>query len=147
MGISNTEEIVRGIWGAALANDRMGMRERIDMYRDKWEPMIKAELKKQFSKTSMDKLLPLITTECNIVKKVTDETAMVYKNAPQRTVKVNDEDVPRWREIEQEAKANLFWKENNKYTRLCNHTLTKVVSRNRKIEYDLYTPDAFPIFA
>jgi len=62
-------------------NDRkLAIQNLIDIYKDDWETIIREEINRQFTQKSQAKLRFLITREMNVVKRVTNETALVYKN-------------------------------------------------------------------
>lgn len=146
---SMTEDYIKLIAQQAQINDRLAIRDGINIFNDNWEDMIRNELARGFGKKARARLDPLITTEINVLKKVAEETALVYKNPPTRTVKVDEgaeESDERYAEIEAESHINQVMKTCNRYNQFVNHMLIKCVYRNGKIEYDLITPDAYDIY-
>ena len=144
-----TEDYIKLIAQQAQINDRLAIRDGINIFNDNWEDMIRNELARGFGKKARARLDPLITTEINVLKKVAEETALVYKNPPTRTVKVDEgaeESDERYAEIEQKSNINQVMKTANRYNQFCNHMLIKCVYRKGEIEYDLITPDAYDIF-
>lgn len=144
-----TEDYIKLIAQQAQINDRIGIRDGINIYNDSWEDLIRTEIARGFGVKARRRLDPLITTEINILKKVAEETALVYKNPPTRTVKIDqgqEQSDERYAEIEQDSNINQVMKTANRYNQFCNHMLIKCVYRDGDIEYDLITPDAYDVF-
>lgn len=161
---TETSKIVEYIWTAARAFDKLGISELIRMYFDDFRDMIIKELKATFSSEAFRRLKPIVTTEVNILRKVVDETAMVYKEPARRSCIIvskrntesqdqnqenisENQEVKRYQDIVSHSRLNTVMKLVNRFTRLCNHVLIHVVAREGKIEYDLITPDYFDIYS
>lgn len=164
---TETSKIVEYIWAAARAFDKLGISELLRMYFDDFRDMVIKELKSTFSAEAFKRLKPVVTTEVNILRKVVDETAMVFKEPAKRSCttadtgntqpqegdpesraagQVSRKEVKRYQDIVTESHLNIVMKLVNRLTRLCNHVLIHVVAREGKIEYDIITPDNFDIY-
>lgn len=146
--VTSSEPYQKLLSQSALLNDRIGIRDSIRIFNDDWLDLIERSIAEGFSVKARRRLKPLITTEINVLKKVAEETALVYKNAPTRTVAMGDgaDSDLRYAEIEAESNINQVMKTANRFNQFCNHMLIKCVYRGKKIEYDLITPDAFDVF-
>ena len=73
-----------------INNRKLAVKNLIDVYKDDWDGIILDELAKQFNKLNAKTLRPLITKELNLIKKITNETALVYKTPAMRTAIVGE---------------------------------------------------------
>lgn len=138
-------------------NDRkLAIQNLIDIYKDDWETIIREEINRQFTTKSQAKLRFLITREMNVVKRVTNETALVYKNNAVRKALIEDgkdeagedkfKEDDNYESIMSNTSINSQMKQVNRFTKLTNQTMLRVVWRNKKMDYDLLTFDNVEIF-
>lgn len=120
----------------------------MDVYFDRWDHIILDELANQFKKSTYDDLRPLITKEFNIIKKVTNETAQVYKSPAIRTSVIDEGDEnsdpvidENYNTVIDETNIDVVMKSVNKMTDLSNQSLLKINWRNQKIDFDVLTFD------
>lgn len=138
-------------------NDRkLAIENLIRIYKDDWEDIIRQEIARQFTPDSQVKLRPLITREMNIIKRVTNETALVYKNNAVRKALIADgvdeagddkfKEDENYEKIINNTTINSQMKQVNKFTKLTNQTMLRVLWRNKRIDFDLLTFDNVEIF-
>lgn len=155
-------ELKQFIEQKGINDTKLSVKNLINIYKDNWRYIILDEIARQFTDASYEKLRPLVTTELNLLKRITNETALVYKKNAQRKAQIPQK-IPEVKEGEKPAeqifkedanyesiigKTNLnsIMKQVNKFTKLTNQTMLKVIWRNRKIEFDLLTFDNVEIF-
>jgi hypothetical protein len=124
----------------------------IDIFKDRWEYIIREELRRQVSEESYAKQKWLITQELNILKRVVKELSLVYKKPAERKAVVpmdeevegeDGEEVSRdervdenYEESQKETNKDFVLQNINKYTNLVNHTVLKVNYRDNKLDYE-----------
>ena len=143
-----TEQLNKYIQENGINNKKLAMKNLLDVYYDNWEGIILDELALQFKKSNKDKLRPLITKELNLIKKVTNSLALVYKNAAARVAVIGEaikaEDIKvdeAYEEIIKDTDIDMTMKAVNKMVELTNQCLLKVNWRNERIEFDILTFD------
>ena len=130
---------------------------RNKMYRDDWLDVLEKELQAQFPKEWDDpKFKLLATTELNILKKIINTVAKVYKKDPTRqaiTETANNEADTVENMIDEnyqkainESNIDQVMRTAEKYNELDNQVLLKVVYRNNKINYDMFTFDNVEVY-
>lgn len=155
MALSNIE-LKKFIVEKGINDRKLAVKNLIDVYKDDWEDQIRSELSRQFTSLSQDKLRFLITREMNLVKRVVNETALVYKNNAVRKALVSNgkgvdgvEDFTideNYEKIIAKSSINSIMKQVNRYTKLSNQTMLRVVWRDKKIDFDMLTFDNVEIF-
>jgi len=144
----STDRIIKLIEEQTDNTIKIGVRELIDIYKDNWEDIIDSELHRQFTSDTIEELLPLTTMELNLLKRVVNETSLVYKAPANRgavIAAIGEDATPlidyNYNKAIEYSDIDIVMKAVNKYTNLTNHTLLKVVYRDKKIDYDILTFD------
>ncbi len=139
---------------AASDVKKLSIRNLIDMYRDNWDWQIDEEIQRQFSPKVRKNLLHLITTEFNVLKRVTNETSLVYKNPALRRAVIStknteglliDNEDKNYEEMIAQSNIDAMSKQINKYTSFLNQVIVRPVVRDSKMEYDMHTLDSVDI--
>lgn len=136
--------------------EKIAVKELIDIYLDDWKDQVYEELGRQFSTKVRDKLYHLITTEYNILKRVTNEISLVYKNKAERAAVLQDEIKNEDGSIENKLDENYedmikasnidpVMKAVNHYTTFLNQVVVRPVVRNGVMDYDMFTLDTIDI--
>jgi len=124
---------------------KWSQKELKDIYRDNWDYIIEQELSNQFTIDTWKDLHTIISGEFNILKRIINEIAIIYKEVPERTAVLSEGENPkideRYEEILKESDINIIMPIVNKMTELLNQCLVRPVWRNGKIEYDLHLFD------
>jgi hypothetical protein len=142
-----TNELIKKLSNLSFKQE---IQELINIYRDNWEDLIRAELIAQFPGTTSQELAPLITRELNILKRYVQETATVYKKAATRTAYKTKEEKTEAGEVTiktipdaafekaiRNCQIDVVMREVNRMTKLTNHVILKVAWRNKKWDFDL----------
>jgi hypothetical protein len=142
----SSDEIIKLIEDQTDTTIKIGVRELIDIYKDNWQDIIESELRCQFSTDTLATLMPLTTQELNLLKRVVNETSLVYKTPAERVAVIdNGTEKPtvdkNYEKAIADSNLDLTMRTSNKYTNLLNHTLIKVVYRDKKLDYDILTFD------
>jgi len=134
---------------------KISVQELIDIYKDNWNNIIRAELSDQFTDKEFNKLKWLMTREINLIKRIVNEIAMIYKNPAKRIaftekeLKKNEKgeklEIAIIQRIEDEnyekmlmgTDLNVTMKTVNRYTELTNHVLLRPVWRDNILDYDI----------
>lgn len=141
----------------ALNTTKISQQNLLDIYRDRWDYIINWELSQQFEEKTFKKLRLLKSKEINIIKRVVNEKALVYKKkairkALLKTTKKNDEgkeirdEDEAYTEVLKTSNIDATMKMVNKLTELTNQVLVKTVWRNSRVEYDIITFDNAELF-
>jgi hypothetical protein len=152
MAVGSTEQAVAAIEAAAYIYDKTALTESILIFRDNWNDLIEQGLKDTFENPEVRaRIKPLITTELNLLKRVIEARAMVYKRPAERLAvnEITEEEESgdeRYQEIVEESDLNLVMKAANQYTELINHVLIRPVIRKDKMTYDIILPNNFDIY-
>jgi hypothetical protein len=117
-----------------------------DVYKDRWEYIILANLKDQFTDATYAKLKSLITKEINLLRFVVDRISLVYKTASIREAVISDDGENKvidevYDKAIRDANINVTMKNVNTYTNMLNHVLVRPVIRDNKLYYDIHTFD------
>jgi len=148
--LSNNDISARIRTGSKL-NIKYAVQNLIDIYKDNWDYIIDSELQDQVDQETYDKYYWLITKELNILKRVTNDLSLIYKEPPERKAIIPTQNEGDTTQSEGEPKEvvdknydasqkdvskDLVLQNINKYTNLVNHTLLKVTYRDGKLDYD-----------
>lgn len=139
-----------------MASDsrKIEVRNLINMYNDDWRDQLEDELSRQFSEKVRDKLYHLMTTEYNLLKRVTDEISLVYKEPATRKAYIpmkqdGDElsmtEDPVYADVIAKSNINTVMKTVNHYVTFLNQVVVRPVVRNGVMEFDMFTLDAMDI--
>jgi hypothetical protein len=130
-------------WNAE--RDRMtAALNKLDLYKDDYEDIVRAAMKAQFHPENYKRLLYHVNQSQNVLKRVINEISMIYKAPAQRglfTASGSELESERYTEIQAETKLARKMRKVNRYTNLLNETLIFVTVRGGKIAYDLLTPN------
>ena len=151
---TGTEKINKLICAQADISMKWDLRSAIRMLNDDWLDILEQSINSQFSKAARARLRPLLTTEINVLKKVVEETAQVYKRPAKRWAgkEVESEDMTeeihdsRYDKIAEEANLDLVMATAQKYTKAVNHVLLRPVMREGRMDIDITMPDAFELY-
>ena len=112
--------------------------DRLALYSDDYEEIIREAMSKLFCKENYDRLFFHVNGSQNILKRVVNELSMVYKTEATRTLDVKSD---RWEEIKGEIDLDMRMKRANRLTNLLNDIVLKVGVRGGKMVIDIITPD------
>jgi hypothetical protein len=110
---------------------------KLDLYRDDYEEIIREKIKALFHKDNYERLYYHVNQSQNILKRVINEISTVYKAQPIREFSKDE----RYQEILNYSKLDTKLKKVNRYSNLLNETLLKVGVRGGRIVYDIITPN------
>jgi hypothetical protein len=110
---------------------------KLDLYRDDYEEIVREKIKELFHKDNYDRLYYHVNQSQNILKRVINEISTVYKAQPVREFGKDE----RYQEILDYSKLDTKLKKINRYTNLLNETLIKIGVRGGRIVYDIITPN------
>ena len=155
--VNTTNDVITRIWDMASYSDKLSLSQAIQIFRDNWRQIIRAEINNLFdSQEARDRLCPLVTTELNVAKTVIEKTALVYKKPAKRWAEVVEVknadgemegvDNERYDELVEESQLDHVMQAANEYTRLVNHVLLRPVVRSGKMCVDIILPDNFDIY-
>jgi hypothetical protein len=144
----NAEQINKFIKKTNFNTIKIKQKNIKDIYYDNWDYIIQRELEKQFIIDTWEELYTLTTKELNLVKRVINEVALIYKNPAERKALLteqtdNQEEQidERYNQIIEESMLDVVMKSVNRFTELLNNLLVRPVWRNGKIQYDMYLFD------
>jgi len=132
---------------------KIAIEELIDIYQDNWDHLIECELYDQFSYKEFERLKFLKTKELNLLKRVINETSLIYKHEPKREAIIESGKIDQTTQKEivqvdenyekaiKDTDINIISQEINKYTNLTNHVLERIVYRDGKLDFDIITFD------
>lgn len=138
----NAKDIVKGNflrnkWEADDAR-REEAQEKLDLYMDDYEEIIKKKIKELFHKKNYERLYYHVNQSQNILKRVVNEISTIYKAEATRQLKKENK---QYEEIKKETNFDVKFKRINRYTNLLNECLLKIGVRENKIVYDIITPN------
>ncbi len=129
--------LIRAKWNAELA--RMDeAANRLAIYQDDYEEIIRAQIKELFAKENYDRLYYHVNQSQNVLKRIVNEISMVYKVEAQRTL---DKKSDRFDALKDEVGMDARMKRANRLTNLMNEVLVRPAVRRGKIVWDIITPD------
>lgn len=111
---------------------------RLSIYQDDYEEIIKDTLKTLFCKENYDALQYHVNQSQNVLKRIINEISMVYKAEANRTLDVKSN---RFEELKDEIGMDHRMKRINRLANLLNEVLVRPGVRNGKIVWDIITPD------
>jgi len=141
---SKVPSVLSAVLGAARVQSAVSRKEdaqkRLDYYHDQQLDYIKAELNNQFADPS--KLTPAFV---NIVRKVTNALAQVYREEPKRDIDGSDRDKEVFAEIARTSGLSVKMKLASRYTKLLKTIMLRPVWRGGKVDLDVLTPDILDV--
>jgi hypothetical protein len=132
-----TVSFLQAKWDADQAR-QLEAQNKLDLYRDDYEDIIKAAMKNLFHKDNYERLKYHVNQSQNILKRVVNEISMVYKVNAKRTL---DKESLRYEELKKEMNFDFKLKKVNRYTNLLNELILKIGTRGGKLVYDVLTPN------
>ena len=131
------QNFLRAKWQAD--RDRQAeAQDKLDLYMDDFEEIIKVKMAELFHPKTVDRLLYHVNQSQNILKRVVNEISTLYKTETARTT---DPESDRYQELMELLKVDVSMKKINRYTNLLNESLLKVGVRSGKLVYDIITPN------
>jgi hypothetical protein len=121
---------------------REAANDRLSIYNDDWDDLLDEKLKDQFSAKNYPKIKLQLNTTQNILKKVVNETSVIYKAAPTRDFGENET----LTEIYDYLKIDELMKQVNRYGSLLNDVALRVGwekgegKEKGKITLNIHTP-------
>ncbi|MAH50273.1 hypothetical protein CMI37_30915 [Candidatus Pacearchaeota archaeon] len=112
--------------------------EKMDLYMDDYEDIIKAKMIELFHPDNYSRLKYHVNQTQNILKRVINEISTIYKVQASR---MTDPEDLRYSEILKDFNLDLKMRRANRYTNLLNESFIKIGVRNGGIAYDLITPN------
>jgi len=112
---------------------------RLSLYKDDYEEIIRAALKEQYHPDNYSRLYFHVNGSQNILKRVINDISMVYKVEATRTLTKGKLD--RYDAIRKSALLDVKLKKVNRFSNLQNECLLKVAVRGGKIAFDIITPN------
>src|SRR4030043_367018 len=82
--------VIRAKWNADQARQEEAG-NRLDLYMDDYETIIRSKMSELFHKTNYDRLYYHVNQSQNILKRVVNEVSMVYKATPTRELSVESD--------------------------------------------------------
>lgn len=111
---------------------------RLSIYSDDYEEIIRDTLKTLFCKENYDNLYYHVNQSQNIFKRVVNQISMIYKADAQRTLDVQSD---RYETIKDETDIDTRMRKVNRLTNAMNDIIVMVAARDGRICYDLITPN------
>lgn len=114
---------------------------RLAFYHDQQISELLKDLAKQFRQPEKFQLFFI-----NVVKKITNRLAMVYRQPPKReAVDGTERDQQIFSQIWENSLINVKLKKVNRYTKLLKTVMVRVAWRNDSIQYDILTPNILDV--
>lgn len=135
VGKSRGQQLVELAQASKIRKDEAAL--RLSFYHDEQQAELLRDLARQFRDPAKFQLFFV-----NIVRKITNRLAVVYKEAPARTV-VNGtaRDQAIAAKIWEQSRIDLAMKKANRYSKLLKTVVVRVAWRNDVIAYDILTPN------
>jgi len=111
---------------------------RLCIYSDDYEDIIRDTLKKLFCKENYENLYYHVNQSQNIFKRVVNQISMIYKADAQRALDVESD---RYEAIKEETDINTRMRKVNRLTNALNDIIVMVAVRDGRVCYDLITPN------
>jgi hypothetical protein len=111
---------------------------RLCIYSDDYEEIIKDVLSKLFCKENYENLQYHVNQSQNVFKRVVNQISMIYKADAQRTLDVESD---RYEVIKREADIDARMRKVNRLTNALNDIIIVVAAREGRICYDIITPN------
>ena len=115
-------------------------RNRLDYYHDQHDDLTLEELRKHFSEPENMQLACL-----NVVKKVVNNLAQVYRQEPKRQIEGTDRDRDIFAEIAETAALDVKLKQASRYAKLLKTIMLRPVWRNGRLDLDVLTGDILDV--
>lgn len=112
--------------------------EKIDLYQDDFEEIIRSRMEDLFQKDNYDRLYYHVNHSQNVLKRIINEISTVYKSEAKRTL---SKECKRYEELKAKINYDVILKKVNRYTNLLNESMLKIGIRDGEICYDLITPN------
>ena len=112
--------------------------EKIDLYQDDFEEIIRSRMEQLFEKANYERLYYHVNHSQNVIKRIVNEISTVYKSEAKRMLSKKCE---RYDELKAKVNYDVILKKVNRYTNLLNESMLKIGIRNGEICYDLITPN------
>lgn len=133
--------VERSVIAAKWRAEQLRMDEaanRLDLYSDDYEEIIRATMKTLFHRDNYERLFYHVNGSQNILKRVVNDISMVYKTEATRTLDVESD---RYEALKKEIDIDTRMKRANRLANLLNDIIIKIGIRDGKIVYDIITPD------
>ncbi len=131
------QNFLRAKWQAD--RDRQAeAQDKLDLYMDDFEEIIKTKMAELFHKETVGRLLYHVNQSQNILKRVVNEISTLYKT---ETVRSTDPESSQYQGFLESMNIDVTMKKINRYTNLLNESLLKVGVRQGKLVYDIITPN------
>jgi hypothetical protein len=111
---------------------------RLSIYSDDYEEIIRDTLKTLFCKENYENLYYHVNQSQNIFKRVVNQISMIYKADAQRTLDVQSD---RYETIKDETDIDTRMRKVNRLTNAMNDIIVMVAVHDGRICYDLITPN------
>jgi len=111
---------------------------RLCIYSDDYEAIIRDTLKELFCKENYENLYYHVNQSQNIFKRVVNQISMIYKADAQRALDVESD---RYEAIKEETDIDTRMRKVNRLTNAVNEVIILVAIRDGEIYYDLITPN------
>jgi len=112
--------------------------EKIDLYQDDFEEIIRTRMQDLFEKANYERLYYHVNHSQNVIKRIVNEISTVYKSEAKRIL---SKGCKRYDELKAKINYDVILKKVNRYTNLLNESMLKIGIRNGEICYDLITPN------
>lgn len=100
--------------------------DRMLIYHDDWQDLLDRVLQKQFHPDNYKNARISLDTSQNILKRVIQETSLVYKEAPTRTIQRDGKTLEQGVDLYNDVKKDVFMKKINRYMNLLNDVIIHV---------------------
>lgn len=118
---------------AANLSRKENTAKRLDFYHDNQLTHLETQLNQLFSDPSK-----MVKAELNVVKKVINNLAQVYRENPVRLIEGSEKDQELYKQIVEQSSLDIKMKQASRYTKLLKTTLLRPVWRNN-LELDILT--------
>lgn len=125
---------------------RKDIEKRLNIYKDFWKTILQNEVDNQFHKETRDNIKQMIDDSSNVLKRIINEISIVYQRNATRSYFVGEKENQVYNDIMDMIPTDIIMQESNRMTNLCNESLIYIVPRNKRIEYDVVTPDQVEVF-
>lgn len=112
--------------------------EKIDLYQDDFEEIIRNRMANLFEKDNYERLFYHVNHSQNVIKRIVNEISTVYKSEAKRIL---SKECKRYDELKAIINYDVILKKVNRYTNLLNESMLKIGIRDGEICYDLITPN------
>lgn len=108
--------------------------KRLDFYHDEQLEYLETKLNELFSDPSS-----MVKVQLNIMKKIINNLAQVYRESPIRTIEGSEKDKELYKEIVENSSLDIKIKQASRYTKLLKTILLRPVWRNETLDLDILT--------